>query len=151
MSIKKILPALVLSAAMIGFGACSNDDDKSKDIEFNSLPQEARNFVNTYYPGETIIRVEHNPSDHNDAYEVYFASGAKAEFDTSGLWTEVDGAPGKAIPADILSARTYDYVLTYYPTEYITDASREVYGYEVGLNRSADLRFDRDGNYIDVD
>ena len=144
---------LFIAIAMFTVSSCSDndDDDKTQDIEINSLPAEARNFISTYFPGETAQRVIHQPGSGDDSYEVTLASGAKVDFDNAGRWTEVDGAPGKPVPAGILPQAIYEYTAINYPAAFISDVSREIYGYEVGLNNNVDLMFNAEGKYIGVD
>ncbi len=151
-TIKKIFPILFMALAILAAGtSCSDNDDKNKNLEYNSLPASARSFLSAYFPGETAVRIVQNPGSTDDYYEVRLSSGAKVEFDRTGQWTEVDAAVGIPVPDELVPQAVHDYITGHYPTEFISEVSRRSFGYEVGLSNSIDLRFDADGRFIGVD
>lgn len=152
-NLKYLFLALICSVTAFSFVSCDDDDndDKETTVSFNSLPDAARVFVNTYFANETVTSVKHNPASVTEAYEVRFQSGAEIDFTAAGEWTDVSMAPGRTIPAGIVLQNISDYVTQNFPSDGINEVSKQVCGYEVELVSGIDLYFDLSGGFLRAD
>ena len=64
------------------------DDVITKDI--NRLPQQARNFISTYFPDCQLQHIKIDKELTSTSYEVYMTDGTEIDFDGKGNWTDVD-------------------------------------------------------------
>lgn len=152
---KILLSSLLLLLSMSLFISCSDDDDDDIIIQSSELPQAAQNFVSTHFNGETYLRIEKDkkPDADGSLYEVYLSNGFKAEFDTNGLWVEVDGEM-QPVPSSIiklLPEAIPNYVKATYPAQYIVSIDKKIYGFNIELNYDLDLVFNHEGNFIGID
>lgn len=163
---KKLLKfSLMLLVATFVFSSCSSDDDDDNDtvIAESSLPQAARTFVSQYFPSEKITLAKEgvvvNPITKSKYY-VYLTNSYEIDFDTDGIWVEVelDTKDAVELPADVLAllpANALSYVRTNYPSDIIKSMKKLVVNnlqrYEVDLNSGPDLTFDFDGQFISAD
>ena len=128
-SMKKVLlHSLFLILSISLFISCSDDDDEII-IQPSELPQTAQDFVSTHFKDATYIRIEQDKKPDADGalYDVYLSNGFKIEFDTKGLWVEVDGEI-QAIPTSIIElipATIPSYIKTTYPNQYIVSIDKK--------------------------
>ena len=139
--------------AVIPFFVCSScDDDDDKQITFDRLPAESQLFIETHFKDATVRMVEVD----NDGYDVYFSNGYDIEFYKSGEWKNVDGNY-RELPASFLMLSPFDIISAYvndvYPRQFITevDKDRSRNGFEVTLNSSLELIFEKDGAFRHID
>lgn len=149
---KILLSSLLLVLSMSLFISCSDDDII---IQSSELPQAAQVFVSTHFNGATYLRIERDkkPDADGSLYEVYLSNGFKVEFDTNGLWVEVDGEM-QTVPASIielLPEAIPNYVKATYPTQYIVSIDKKIYGFSIELNYGLDLIFNHEGNFTGID
>ncbi|MDU1889408.1 MAG: PepSY-like domain-containing protein [Dysgonomonas sp.] len=145
---KKLLFALTLILATTAFVACSDDDDDVK-VTVNDLPENAQEFLITYFPGQEARLVEKD----NDSYDVYLKNGFDIDFTLDGVWDDVDGN-GTALPPsviDLVPVAIPDYVTANYAGQNITEINKETFGFEVELTNRTELEFDKDGNFLRID
>lgn len=144
-TIKILMLALL---AVLQLTSCSSDDD---DVVINptDLPAAAQTFLNEYFNGLQVTRVEKDDENGSDRYDVYLADGTEVEFDQSGAWTDVD-CKTKAVPAAIVPEAIGRYVADNYASLSIVQIERESYGYDIELSDGLDIQFDRDYNVIRV-
>lgn len=151
---KYCLPAAMMMAALImvpTVTSCDDDNNDDKPINSSELPQQAKSFLNVYYPSIDIISTMRDKDNGRVEYEVTLANGHEVTFDSEGAWKDVDAPATQIIPAGIAPQPIADYVATNYPTDGINEISKEYYGYEVELVNSLDLRFNADGTFIGID
>ena len=119
----------------------------SDEIPYRKLPEKARAFIETYFPGENCVYAERDRDDGRREYEVRLGNGTEIEFYESGDWKSVDckysllpeGIVPEAIAADI-AAR--------YPGSGIYEAEREAGGYEISVGSGLELIYSADGRFI---
>lgn len=143
--------ALMMAALMMVPAVTSCKDDDDKPISASELPQEAKSFLNVYYPSVDILRTIRDKDNGRVEYEVTLANGHEVTFDSNGSWKDVDAPAMQIIPAGIAPQPIADYVATNYPNDGINEISKENYGYEVELVNTIDLRFSADGTFIGID
>lgn len=150
---KKKLLLLPVMALLLMFGAgswsCSDGDTEEEPTVVTSLPQPAQDFLKTYFTDYEIVRVTRN-NDTPLWYEVQFRGGGEVKFDASGLWYEVEGDRGQAVPQGFYPAAIDTYVAANYPGRYIAEIQRDARGYEVDLDNDVDLLFNPEGAFLQV-
>lgn len=152
---KKILfSSLLVFLSMSLFISCDDDDD-DQVIPASELPVQAQAFVKEHFPNATYNRVERDdhPDDNGGIYDVYLSNGFDLEFDTKGLWVEVNGY-SKQVPETIIALLPEGvptYVKTTYPTLHIASIEKKLYGFEIELNNDLDLMFNFEGAFLGID
>ncbi|MBK5721625.1 PepSY-like domain-containing protein [Dysgonomonas sp. Marseille-P4677] len=144
---KKIL--LILSLFVVSFAFVSCDDDDDKKIALTDLPVNAQTFIQTHFPNNEVRLV----TKDNDSYDVYLINGFEIDFDLSGEWDSIDGR-GQLVPQSIMElipANIAVYIKEHFAQGNITEVSKELYGYEIGLNYGLDIKFDFNGNFLMVE
>jgi hypothetical protein len=139
-----------LALGAFTFVSCSDDDDTNETmIEAQDLPENARNFVSTYFPTAEYSRVEENSAVENDGtlYEVDLSNNFEIDFTAEGDWVDVDGND-QEIPEGIVPQKIAEYVSENYPDVFITGIDTESNGYEVELSNDLDVFFDTEENFV---
>lgn len=140
-----------LALGAFTFVSCSDDDDNTNEtmIEAQDLPENARNFVSTYFPTAEYSRVEENSVIENDGtmYEVDLSNNFEIDFTAEGNWVDVDGND-QEIPGGIVPQKIAEYVSENYPDLSITGIDTESSGYEVELSNDLDVFFDTEENFV---
>ncbi|MFA4870811.1 MAG: PepSY-like domain-containing protein [Pedobacter sp.] len=142
--------AAVVSLAFTAI-SCSKDDDHSESlIQKSELASEARTFVDTYFSGSQVLRVEKDTRSTDEYYEIYFEGGIVADFNQSGKWTEVDGN-NQPIPTGFILPAIVDYVTMNYATSAIESIDKKPYGFDVDLLNNTELRFSSTGVFLGLE
>ena len=144
---KTIKILMLLLMAVLQLTSCHSDDDDEVVINQTDLPSVAQAFLNNYFNGLQVKRVEKETEKGANKYEVFLADGTEVEFDQSGAWTSVD-CKSKAVPAAIVPEAIGRYVAENYPNLAIVQIERESYGYEIELSNDLDIQFDHDFKLI---
>lgn len=115
-------------------------------IQFERLPESARSMLNKNFPGAVplVIKAEGNE------YEVVFTSGESVEFDRKGNWKEVN-CPNNSVPADIVPAEILNKINDIYPGVLVIKIERDRHGYDIRLNNTVELEFNRRYILCDAD
>ncbi len=138
---KFILMALV---CLMMSSVCRADDTP---IAPEALPETAKTFVASNFPGKKIIYAE---KDWN-SFECRLDDGTKIEFTKKGNWDKVDCPGVQAVPAAIVPEAIQKYVKTNFQGCVITKIDKERYGYEIELSNDLDLKFDYQGVLVGMD
>jgi hypothetical protein len=135
--IKKKITAICLTMLMMA--ACTNVE----------IPPTAHAFIRQYFPESSIVLTERDTDEDSMEYSVWLNDGTKVEFDLQGQWQRVSrkktGVPAKLIPSAIAL-----YVKENYPDEAIFKLSRKTYGYKIELSNDLDLKFNPQGQFLEV-
>ena len=132
--------------ALVGLMLLTLMSCADQDIPVNSL-----HFIKQYFPGTSVVLVEIDDDDDDSEMEycVWLNDGTKVEFDMQGEWERVGrkktGVPVKLIPPTIIQ-----YVKANYPDDVVSKLSRKPYGYKIELSNDMDLRFNLQGQFIEV-
>lgn len=119
------------------FAIAGND----KVITVKQLPQTAQTFLKTYFHNSKVALVKMDNNVISKDYEVTFTNGNKVDFDSKGIWEEID-CKASAVPAKVVPAKIMKYVRANYPKEKIVKIDRERKGYEIKLSNRMELKFD---------
>lgn len=154
---KKLFYFLLLNLfclSLINLSSCSEKDDvDNTDISYNDLPVAAKQFCEDYFSYTVVNKVIQINDDGEILYQVNFADGCEAVFDSSGIWQEVDAPDGKNIPDGIVPETIQQYLDRYYSDYGVNEINKTGYGYNVELNtgkgnETLDLMFGPDGTYL---
>ena len=103
-SLLKILTASLLAFTAVSMPSCSDKDDNGVEniITFNKLPEAAQKFINTYFNGYTILKIDKETQGSVTVYEVYLEDGYAVDFNNAGNWIEVNAPENMSIPDGIV-------------------------------------------------
>lgn len=143
-----LLGLLCVSLLSVGLVSCSDDDDDWYEISYGQLPPQAQVFLETYWGGYAVSSMEMDGHGAGTTYEVILTNGTQFEFDSTGLWVEIDAPMGMALPTGFIHPGIINFVSLNFPDQEINEISREYYGYEVELTNEVELNFNSNGNII---
>lgn len=126
-----VLLAVLLLAAAVAALLCSCERDEGT-LKYSSLPQEARAFVETCFPGIMVERCTWERDNGVRTYDVRLLDGTEIEFDSSGRWTEVDCNFG-FLPSGVLPEAISSDIAARYPSSAAHKVERMSGGYEVSI------------------
>lgn len=132
---KLVVIAMVLTVSMAGVFA-------DKVISPDRLPQQAKDFISTNFPGKTTQYVE---AEFNE-YEVHLSDGTEIKFTGSGEWEEVKSYTG--VPTAILPSGVTAHISQNYPDVIVIEAEKDWRNLEVQLSNRMKMYFDNSGNLI---
>lgn len=145
----KRIGIILIGLALMTNMACADNDKVTNNI--NELPQVSRNFLNNYFNGN---KVSHIKIDKDlflvDSYDVILTDGTSVEFNRDGEWKEVKSFQ-QNIPDTLIPAEIRQYVSQNYPGQKIMTVERGKRKVSVDLANGLELKFDINGNLIDID
>lgn len=144
---KKVLSVLVMVLFAMQFVS-------AKDVvttDEKSLPKDSQTFIQQYFSNSAIsyIKID-NEFLKGKKYEVVLTNGTEIDFDSKGNWIEVDAKKAE-VPAELIPTYVKNYLSTNFKKEYITQIEKDRRGIEVELNNDLSLRFDKNGNLVELD
>lgn len=134
---------------MVAVSTFAGDDRITHDVQ--ELPARSRQFLATHFAGKPVahIKIEKNLL-WVESYDVILTDGTQVEFERSGAWKEVKGDPA-ALPAALIPAFAGEYVRRHYPGVAVKGIDRSDRHCEVDLTNGVELKFDNQGNLVDID
>lgn len=145
---KKTIMLILAGLILLNPLRAETDDDRPITIE--ELPSEARNFISLHFPGERVALALMERDFPDIDYKVVFATGAMAEFDRQGLWTEISCRYSE-MPAGIVPEPMEAKAAELYPDSRVTEIERGRKGYELKLDNGMELTFGTDFRLLDID
>ena len=139
---------LIFALLALLFVQCDHKDIVTQDK--SRLPQQAQDFIATYFPTEEVSYITIDKEMVNTTYEVKFVGGTELSFDKNGEWSEVD-CQRAAVPEGIIPTAIANYVRQNFSNEIITQIEKDKRQYEVHLSNGLELYFNRQGEYIGAD
>ncbi|MCX2682581.1 PepSY-like domain-containing protein [Campylobacter sp. MIT 21-1685] len=112
-------------------------------VPATALPQNAQNFIHTYFKGIQISLVKQDL----DSFDVVLNDGTEIDFVINGEWEEVDGKY-KAIPTDFLPAQIVNTVKATQPNAQILKVEKKIQGYKFNFNNRMEVYTDFNGNVL---
>lgn len=140
---------MTILASILTF-ACVASADNERAVSFERLPDNARNFILTAFPGEKLAYARQERDFLEVHYEVVLVGGAKIEFDRRGNWTSIECRYSTLDP-DLIPVPIRNYVDGAYAGAGYREISRDRREYEVKLTYGIELTFDRNFNLMDID
>lgn len=145
----KRIGIILIGLALMANMACADNDKVTNNI--NELPQVSRTFLSNYFNGN---KVSHIKIDKDlfliDSYDVILTDGTSVEFNRDGEWKEVKSFQ-QNIPDTLIPAEIKQYVNQNYPSQKIMTVERGKRKVSVDLANGLELKFDLNGNLIDID
>lgn len=126
MKLKNLLAFLPI---LLGVWMLSSCDDE-KRIDFGDLPNQARSFIENYFPDIEILSIIQEKDDGRKEYQVKLSNGTDMEFDESGAWISIE-CYFSPLPSGILPATVVTKVEELHPEGYINGVDKELGGYVV--------------------
>lgn len=145
---KQVLLA-TLFALMISLFGCDQNPMVNVPIEFSELPAKAQTTVNTHFTEEEFSYATKR-NTIVPAYDVYFNSGNKIEFDSKGEWEEISCINSK-VPNSIVPNPILVHTQKYFPQDSIILMEHSTYHYDILLSNRAELTFDNNFQLEDFD
>lgn len=112
-------------------------------VPASSLPQKARTFINSTFPGVQIWKVERD----GGKFEVKLSNGVDIDFTIMGDWKDIDGG-WVTIPFSVLPASVANTIKQTYPQAMIIEAEKEWGNYKIKLNNFMELYITSNGQLI---
>ena len=142
---KRIVLLAVLSAVFTS--ALSADD---KPINYDRLPQAARDFINTYYSGEKLSFAAVDDDFIRPDYHAVLMNGVSLQFNHDGGLEKIEVREG-SIPKGIIPVQLEDAVRVRYPDATIKEYEVGRKTYEVKLSNRLELKFTKDFSIVEID
>ncbi len=142
----KKIQLVPLMAALLFLASC----EKERVMASADVPQEIQSYVETHFSDHKIIQTLKDNEGLTLTYDVTLDSAISLEFNRSKEIISIDA--NSKLPDTVIPSKILTYVLTNYPSQFITDwekESRKVQ--QIELNNGLDLEFDEDGNYLRID
>jgi len=146
---KNLIFKMMAVVMLFVFASCQ--DEGKKAIQFSELPQVAQTFVQTHFADKQVSVVYHDQEIADNEYEVIFTDGARVDFTKNGEWDEVEDRDTDGVPTAIIPQAITTYVTTNHAANYVVQISKDRNNYEVELNNSMELVFDKNGNFVRYD
>ena len=127
---------LITPTASLSFGAFFNPSFGAR-LHFNGLWNKGG------------FEIDDDDDDSEMEYCVWLNDGTKVEFDMQGEWERV-GRKKTGVPAKLIPPAIIQYVKANYPNDVVSKLSRKPYGYKIELSNDKDLRFNAQGQFIEV-
>lgn len=142
---------LLISASILALSAAALS---AKDIythDTSILPPAAKTLIsNNFNSKVSVIKVDKDFGRISE-YEVILTDGTEITFDRGGNWENIETAPGKAVPSNIVLPHIRDYVKTKQPGARIIGIEKDGSAYDVDLSNGVDIKFSAQGNYLRYD
>lgn len=151
----KIIGAiLLLLIGSTSFVSCSDDGDEMESVgSYNDLPSAAKTFLNEYFNGYTVLKVEKDTSGDYTMYDVELQGGYEVMFNNAGDWQQVEAPDGKTIPDGIVPEAVQQTLNQQYPAYGVNEINKTGEGYNVELTNmqggtSIELFFNMSGEIV---
>lgn len=141
---------LALALALVALLAATQLSAADKPITYAELPRVAQTFVAKYFAGRSPVRVQMDRELRGTTYELRLSDGTELEFDSRGLWTEIDGKR-TALPTSFIPQPIVSYIKKQHPSEAIVQIEHRRGGYQLELSSGIELRFDKQLRFVGYD
>ena len=115
------------------------------------LPMPIKAFIQQYFPGQTITFAKKDLEITGWQYDVMLADGTQIDFDTDNVWDKIESPFTNPIPTALIPAPIATVLQANYPDAMITKIDKDYRGYEVDLANGLELKFNKQGELIDMD
>jgi hypothetical protein len=139
-----------LFTLLVGFAVSAATlfaDDRP--ISFDRLPEQAKTYIQTNFPGEDTSFVTKDDDLVFPEYTVMMKNGTRLEFAHNGSLSKISSANG--IPSELVPVSIREYVKAHYPDAGFVEYDIDSRSYEVKLTNRMELKFNRNFHIIEVD
>lgn len=138
-----------LSVVFLLIGISANAQESI--ITKNELPNTAQKFILDNFSKSTISYVKMDKEVFSTDYKVKFTDGSEVEFDSKGVWMEVDGNRN-IIPTGFIQKSILTYVNDKFPNTQIVKIEKGRFDkQEVKLSNGLELEFNSKGEFKRID
>lgn len=139
----------ILSVVFLLIGMSANAQESI--ITKKELPQSAQKFISDNFSKSTIDYVKMDKEVFSTDYKVKFTDGSEIEFDSKGVWMEVDGNKN-TIPTGFIQKNILTYVKDKFPNTHIVKIEKGRFEkQEVKLSNGLELEFNSKGDFKRID
>lgn len=114
------------------------------------LPELITTFLEQNFPGVAVARVESETENGSLEYDVTLSDGTEIDFNHNNQWHSVD-CKVKAVPEAFVPRAIAAHVKNNLQGQPITKITREPYGYEIEVAGGLDLKFNSNGQFLQMD
>lgn len=144
---KKLFLGLVFTAiALVGPSASATD----VVIKKTELPATAQAFIKEFFNDKEVSFVLMDKGLISNEYKVKFVDNVEIEFDSNGVWEEVDGNK-TAITTRFIEPAILNYVKEHFAGVQITKIDKSFNSFEIKLSNGLELEFSKKGKFIRID
>lgn len=142
---------LILSVSFLG--SCEGKDDYEEEtpISITDLPQKSQEFLQMYYKGIEVEKIEKEEDGGIMVYVVDLANGHEVVFNSEGEWDQVDAPFGETIPTGFIPESIMEYLNENYSGYGVNEINKTGYGYKVQLVTELDLKFNDLGQFLGLE
>lgn len=143
---------IVFFIASILFSVSAFSADKV--IPFEQLPKNAQEFTRKYFSAEDPMYkqayVTYDAEFFDSSYTVVFTTGDGLEFNKDGEWKDFE-CQRCVVPEEIIPSPIQEHLSTYAPGLQVKKIEKNRRDYEIRLSSGLELKFDFQGNLIEID
>lgn len=137
---------LMIIAVMSFSWACIADD---KPVSIEQLPAPAREFIELYFPEESISYAYVDDDMIRPDFTVVLSGGVEIQFEHDGSLEKISVRTG--IPDGIVPVQIEEYVRTHYPDTLVVEYEVARKEYEVKLTNGLELKFNSAFRLVEID
>ena len=145
-SIMKRFLALGIFAFVLLMTACSD-----RPVTADQVPEPIKAFIEQNFPGQPITYAEKDMELTGSKYGVVLVDGTRVDFDTDNVWDKIEGTMTNPVPTALIPAPIASHIQANFPDAMILKIDKEHYGYEVELANGLELKFNNQGQLMEVD
>ncbi|WP_177190171.1 PepSY-like domain-containing protein [Myroides guanonis] len=139
----------ILSVVFLLIGMSANAQESI--ITKKELPQSAQKFISDNFSKGIIDYVKMDKEVFSTDYKVKFTDGSEIEFDSKGVWMEVDGNKN-TIPTGFIQKNILTYVKDKFPNTHIVKIEKGRFEkQQVKLSNGLELEFNSKGDFKRID
>ncbi|MGN0033446.1 MAG: PepSY-like domain-containing protein [Candidatus Limimorpha sp.] len=120
---------------------------QKKTIDFERLPEDAKTFVKTNFPNETVLSVTIETTMFDTEYEVRLSDNTKIDFEKDGKWDNVKNKI-HCLPTGFLHADIRNYLDAKHPGNCVKEVERGRHKIKVEIANDIELIFNDNGTFI---
>ena len=121
--------------------------DKDSMITYSDLPQNARVFIDSYFPLLDVVYAEKKKDGKSTIYEVVLDKGVILQFNGSGNWFYIDCQTSE-LPTGILPTNISEYINEHYSGYIICKVDIRYGRYDVTTTTGLILIFSAEGIFL---
>lgn len=144
------LLAILLLGCLLPLTSCSDEDNEVENIiSYESLPSKAKTFLDTYFYGYEVEKVQQITGNGITVYEVSLKDGYSVVFGSEGEWDQVVAPDNTAIPSGIVPPVIQQYLNLNFNGYGVNKINRDSQGYKIQLVTGLNLYFNQAGELLD--
>lgn len=134
---------LWITGILLIFGVTFGHAQKSE------LPEMLSAYVSQLFPDENIKKVKIDKESDWETYDIKMSGGTELVFNKNNQPTEIECKSG--IPLSGLPRSIAGFVTKNHPNVKIVEYEMDADGHEVELGNGDELKFDSNGNFVEID